>query len=382
MRIVVKLAYVSMIVALSGCTSLNPFASKAEPRNQPAALVSFQSTLSIRPAWSTSIGSAKSFIFSPAVIGNDIFVAAADGSIARLDAASGNPVWRIKTDIPLTAGVGSDGNTIVVAGEKGRIIAFDSNGKERWKAQASSEVMSVPAVGNGLVIVRSHDNRIIALDARTGLRRWVAQRGVPSLTLRTVPGMTMSGSSIFVGLPGGKLLALDLSNGGARWEASVGDPRGTTELERIADISGVPVISDESVCAVAYQGNVACFEMSTGSTRWTRALSSEVGIGIDERFVFAADESGTVTAFTKDAGLSVWRNDKLAHRRLSTPKSFRNSVVVGDSQGYIHFLSRENGAFLGRIGTDGSAILSAPVVAGVNLIFQTQSGAVVALATE
>ncbi|WP_369792137.1 outer membrane protein assembly factor BamB [Herminiimonas sp. CN] len=382
MRIAVKLAYISVVAVLSGCSSLNPFASKMEPKNQPAMLVDFQPTLAIHQAWSTSIGNAGAFSFSPAAIGGDVFVAAKDGSIARLDAISGNPVWRINAGIPLTAGVGSDGNTVVVAGEKGTILAFDVNGKMLWKAQTSSEVLSVPAVGQGVVVVRSHDNRIIALDAGTGLRRWVAQRAVPSLTLRTVPGMTIAGSSVFVGLPGGRLLALALNNGGARWEAAVGDPRGTTELERIADISGAPVIAGEDICTVAYQGKVACFNMSTGSARWARSLSSDVGIGVDERYVFAADERGAVTAFTRDAGMNVWRNDKLMNRRLSTPTSFGRAVVVGDGQGYIHFLSRETGAFLGRTSTGGGAILSAPVVAGTNLIFQTQSGAVVALTTE
>ncbi|MEO8406803.1 MAG: outer membrane protein assembly factor BamB [Oxalobacteraceae bacterium] len=382
MRIAVKIAYVSMIVVLSGCSSLNPFASKIESKNQPAALVNFEQTFSIRPAWSVSIGNAGAFSFSPAVIGNDVFVAATDGSIARLDATSGNLIWRIKAGISLTTGVSSDGKIVVVAGEKGAILAFDTNGKIRWKAQTSSEVLSVPVIGQGLVIIRSHDNRIIALDAETGLRRWVAQRVAPSLTLRTAPGMAIAGSNVFVGLPGGRLVALALSNGGARWDVAVGDPRGTTELERIADLSGAPVIAGEDVCAVAYQGKVACFNMTTGSAHWARPLSSDVGIGIDERLIFAADERGAVTAFTRDAGLNVWRNDKLANRRLSTPTSFGRAVVIGDSQGYVHFLSRENGAFLGRIGTDGSAILSAPIVAGMNLIFQTQSGAVVALTAE
>lgn len=382
MRVVVKVAYISMISVLSGCSSLNPFASKIESKNQPAALVDFQPSLSVRPVWSTSIGKAGVFSFSPAVIGNDVFVAATDGSIARLNAISGTLIWRIKAGISLTTGVGSDGNTVVVAGEKGTILAFDANGKIRWKAQTSSEVLSVPVIGQGLVIVRSHDNRIIALDAETGLRRWVAQRASPSLTLRTAPGMAIAGSSVFVGLPGGRLAALALSNGGARWDVAVGDPRGATELERIADISGAPVIAGEDVCAVAYQGKVACFNMATGSARWARPLSSDVGIGIDERLIFTADERGAVMAFTRDTGLNVWRNDKLANRRLSTPTSFGRAVVIGDIQGYVHFLSRENGAFLGRVGTDGSAILSAPVVAGMNLIFQTQSGAVVALTAE
>jgi len=382
MRVVVKIACLSMIAVLSGCSSLNPFASKIESRNQPAALVDFQPSLSVRPVWSAAIGKAGAFSFSPAVIGNDVFVAATDGSIARLNAISGTVIWRIKAGISLTTGVGSDGNTVVVAGEKGTILAFDANGKIRWKAQTSSEVLSVPAIGQGLVIVRSHDNRIIALDAETGIRRWIAQRASPSLTLRTAPGMAIAGSSVFVGLPGGRLAALALSNGGARWDVAVGDPRGATELERIADISGAPVIAGDDVCAVAYQGKIACFNMATGSARWARPLSSDVGIGIDERLIFAADERGAVMAFTRDAGLNIWRNDKLANRRLSTPTSFGRAVAIGDIQGYVHFLSRENGAFLGRVSTDGSAILSAPVVAGMNLIFQTQSGAVVALTAE
>lgn len=382
MRIAVKIAYVSMIAVLCGCSSLNPFANKVELKNQPAALMNFQSALSIRPIWSVSIGSAGAFTFTPAIVGNNAFVAASDGSIARLDVISGNQIWRIKTGIPLTAGVSSDGNIVVVAGEKGTILAFDTNGKIRWKVRTSSEVLSLPVIGSGLVIIRSHDNRIIALDVETGTRRWVAQRAAPALTLRTASGMAISESSVFVGLPGGRLVALALSNGGARWDVAVGNPRGTTELERIADVSGAPVISGEDVCAVAYQGNVGCFNMATGSARWVRPLSSDVGISVDKRFIFAADERGAVTAFTRDAGLNVWRNDKLANRRLSTPTSFGSAVVVGDSQGYVHFLSRENGAFLGRVGTDGSAILSAPVVAGMNLIFQTQSGAVTALAVE
>jgi outer membrane protein assembly factor BamB len=134
---------------------------------------------------------------------------------------------------------------------------------------------------------------------------------------------------------------------------------------------------------VAYQGRIACFDAATGAPRWAKDLSSDVGLGIDERFVFAADERGAVTAFTRDSGAGVWRNNKLANRRLSTPVSFGRAVAVGDGQGYIHFLSREDGAFLARVATDGSPIIAAsPVVAGANVIFQTQAGILVALASQ
>jgi outer membrane protein assembly factor BamB len=177
-------------------------------------------------------------------------------------------------------------------------------------------------------------------------------------------------------------LAVTVSNGAPVWEVAVGDPRGATELERIADTSGVPVIVGREICAVAFQGRVACFDAMSGAPRWAKDFSSDVGLAADERFVFAADEHAVVNAFARESGASVWRNNKLANRRLSTPVSFGRAVAVGDREGYIHFLSREDGAFLARVSTDGSPVASIPVVAGANVIFQTQSGAVVALATE
>lgn len=383
MRIAVKLSCIAMAASLAGCSSLNPFAGKSAPRNPPAALEDIKPTLAVRTTWSTSIGGSGTFVFSPAIADGSVYAVAADGSLARIDAASGHQLWRINIGTPLTAGVGSDGATVAVAAEKGVLMAFDSDGKLRWKAQASSEILSAPAVGQGLVIARSVDNRIAAFDVESGARRWVAQRTSPPLTLRTAPGIVIAGPTVFVAMPGGRLLALALANGGARWEVAVGDPRGTTELERIADLSGMPVVAGQDVCAVAYQGRVACFDALTGTPRWGKEMSSDVGVAVDERFVFAADEHGAVTAFARDTGSGAWRNSKLKNRRLSAPVPIGSAVAVGDAQGYIHFLSREDGAFLARVGTDGSQIMAAsPLVAGTSAIFQTQAGTVVALTAE
>lgn len=383
MRIAVKVTSVAAFAVLAGCSSLNPFASKPAARNPPAALEEFKPSLAVRSAWSTSIGRAGAFTFSPAVASGSVFAAAADGSLTRIDAASGRSLWRINADARLTAGVGSDGYTVAVAAEKGVLMAFDGDGKLRWKAQASSEILSAPAVGQGLVVVRSVDNRITAYDAESGARRWVAQRTSPPLTLRTAPGIAIAGPTAFVALPGGRLVALALTNGGARWEVAVGDPRGTTELERIADLSGTPVVVGGDVCAVAYQGRVACFDAASGAPRWAKELSSDVGVGVDERLVYAADERGAVTAFARDTGSGAWRNSKLANRRLSSPVAVGRAVAVGDAQGYIHFLSREDGSFVARVSTDGSPVMAvSPLVAGTSAIFQTQAGTVVALAAE
>jgi outer membrane protein assembly factor BamB len=386
MRIAAKLVCISGIAALAGCSTLsalNPFSSKPAPRNPPAALVDFKPTMTVRTAWSTSVGNAGTFVFSPAVTSDSVFVAAADGTIARIDSASGRSVWRINAGSSLTAGVGSDGMTVAVVGDKGQLLAFDSEGKLRWKAQASSEVLSAPAVGQGMVIVRSVDNQIAAYDADSGARRWVVQRTAPSLTLRTAPGILIVGSTAFVGLPGGRLLALAMANGGPRWEVAVGDPRGTTELERIADISGAPVVAGRDICAVAYQGRVACFDAVTGTPHWAKELSSDVGLGVDERFIYAADEHGIVTALSRENGTGAWRNNKLANRHLSTPVAVGRAVAVGDGQGYVHFLSREDGAFLARVETDGSPVAAtASLVDGRSAIFQTQAGTVAALVAE
>ncbi len=382
MRIAAKLTYIGMVAVLAGCSSINPFASKPAPRNPPAALEDFKSSLVTRTLWTESIGSAGAFFFSPAIAEGSVFVAAADGSLARIDAASGRSQWRINAGVPLTAGVGSDGNTVAVAAENGVLMAFDSEGKLRWKAQASSEILSAPAVGQGLVVVRSVDNRIAAFDAESGRRRWLTQRTLPPLTLRTAPGIVIAGPVAYVAMPGGRLLALALNNGGARWEVAVGDPRGATELERIADLSGAPVIAGRDVCAVAYQGRVACFDAVTGAPRWAKELSSDVGLAVDERFVYAADERGAVTAFTRDTGTGNWRNNKLANRRLSTPVSMGHALAVGDGEGYIHFLSREDGALVARVSTDGTQVMTAsPLMDGESAIFQTQAGTIVALAT-
>ena len=384
MRITQKLVGIGMLAMMAGCStlsSLNPFSSKVKA-NPPAPLVELKGSMAVRTAWKLDMGKADNYMFTPALVGNTVVLAGAGGALARVEAASGRQMWRIKTAAPLTAGVGSDGNLIVVGGEKGVILTYNMDGKAMWTAQASSEVLSAPIVAEGVVVVRSIDNRIVGYDASTGKQKWVVQRVSPPLTLRGAPGMIVVGKEVVIAQPGGKLLSLNLATGAPRWEVAVGEARGATELERITDIGGAPVLFDADVCAASYQGRVGCFDVATGAPRWTKELSSHVGVAVDQRFLFAVDEKGAVSAFAREGGASVWKNDKLGFRSVSTPVSYGRAIAVGDYQGYIHFLSREDGAFLARAATDGSAITSQPLVAGSNLIFQTQSGTVTAIAVE
>ena len=387
MRMTRKLVGVGMMAVLTGLTgcstlsSLNPFASKSKA-NLPAPLVELKGTMAVRTAWKLDIGKAEDYVFSPGLAGNTVVVAAADGAIARVEASTGKVLWRIRADTKLTAGVGTDGNFIVVGGEKGMLLCFDMDGKLLWKMQLSSEILSAPVVAQGVVVARSIDNRIVAFDAATADKKWTVQRTAPPLTLRVAPGLVVVGQDVIVAQPAGKVASLILANGAPRWEIEVGVAKGATELERVTDIGGTPVIFENDFCAVSYQGRAGCFDVTTGSAKWTKDLSSEVGVSVDQRFVFAADDKGALTAFNREGGASAWKNDKLSYRRLSTPVSYGRFVAVGDYQGYIHFLSREDGSFLARMATDGSAMTSTPLVAGSNLIFQTQNGTVTAVAVE
>ncbi len=366
------------LVVLAGCSMF----SGKKPRLEAAPLVSFKPAMAVRTVWTAELGKSGDYFLAPAYADGKVFAAATDGQVAAFDAANGKPLWNTRVDADISAGVGADIGTVAVASAKGTLFAFDTaTGKQRWKVKLSTEVLSAPAVGAGVVIVRSMDNKIAAYDAETGNRRWIVQRNAPALVLRAAPGIVINDGIAFVALPAGRLLALSASTGVARWDAAVAEPRGATELERVADVSGTPALLGREICATSYQGRIACVDVGNGSVRWVREFSADVGPAIDQRYVFAADEQGTLAGFSRDTGGSLWRSTVLAGRVLSAPASFGRAVVVGDKDGYLHFLSREEGAMLARVNV-GSQVRAAPLVTGANLIVQTRAGKLMALSTE
>lgn len=379
--LLVSIVSVGLLSACSSLSWLNPFA-KEDTKNAPAVLQNFTTSMSVKNAWTINVGAAGDYFFSPAVVGTDVYVASADGTVVKINSLTGQVAWKSKAELRLTAGVGANAKAVAVAGEKGVLFVFDDQGKFRWKAQASSEILSAPAVSESVVVVHSIDNRISAFDVETGALKWMVERPLPVLTLRMVTGITIKDQQAIISTPGGKLIDLALQNGGLRWEATAAEAKGATELERIVDMSGAPALVGSTICAASYQGRVACFDVNNGTLKWAKNISSEVGVAADERFAFAVDNQGGVFAYDISGGATAWKNDKLTNRGLSTPTSFGRSVVVGDRFGFLHFLSREDGSFLARMPTDGSKIMSAPALVGNNLIVQTKSGAVVAFATE
>ena len=372
LRLAFALAGASLLL-LSGCSMFSWF-SKPAPRHPPAELVQFTPSKTPHRVWSVNVGSADNYTFAPAYTFDAIYAAAADGTLVKVDPATGGEIWRKNVGMNLTAGVASDGHTVVVGGEKGYLIALDSDGNEKWKSPVSTEILTTPVIAQDMVVIRSMDNQIAGYDANTGERRWMVPYRAPALMLRSSPGMATIGPTVIVALPGGRMISMMLNNGAIRWEVPIGEPRGATELERIADVSGVPAIYGQGVCATAYQGRMGCFDVVNGSAYWVKDFSSKVGVSIDESLLYAVDTADKVYAFSNLRGQSVWRNDKMTYRDLTTPVPFRSTVAVGDAKGFIHFLSVYDGSFKARIETDGSAISTTPLVAADRLVVQTRAG--------
>ena len=243
-------------------------------------------------------------------------------------------MWRTDTGVKLSAGAGRGQGLVLAGGGKGELLALDlASGQVRWKVALSSEVTGQLLAVADTVIARTGDGRVHGLAAADGSRKWLYTRNLPALSLRGSGGMVVRDDVLYAGFPGGKLVALNAANGAQLWEATVALPRGATELERVADVMGAPVVDERQVCAVAYQGRVACFDRRNGSPLWARDISSNSGIAMDARNVYVTDDKDAVIAYDKNSGRAGWRQDKLARRQVTAPLALGAWVVVADGEG-------------------------------------------------
>jgi len=364
------------LIALAVC------ACGGEPAVKPAELVKFKPTAKASVVWRASVGEADVYIFTPAVYEGAVYAAGANGRLARFDAARGRQAWRINTKEPLSGGVGVDAGLVVVATRKGAVLAYDLKGKLAWKSQVTSEVLMAPRTAQGVVVVRSGDGKLYALDAKDGKQQWEYRFTLPPLLLRSDSGVLIARGVVVAGLPAGRVVALNLTNGNVLWEATLAQPKGANELERITDIASAPTIAGDQACAVTFQGRVGCYDVTRGTLLWSREASSSVALEMDPITVYLSDARSSVLALDRNTGATIWKQEKLLARQVSAPLEAGLYLAVGDFEGYVHFLDRDTGAFAARLSTDGSGIRARPVRLGSNLLFQTHDGALYAISVK
>lgn len=355
-----------LAVVLAGC-------STGSPRPVPAELPPNVDLIGVRQAWSLKLAPIG-FPLQVHVQGPQVLLATDDGTVVTLDAPSGREVGRANVGAPLAAGVGGDGHVSAVVTRSNEVVALQG-GRELWRHRLTTQSYTAPLVAGGRVFVLGADRSLVALDGRSGTRLWRLQRPAEPLVLRQAGVLLPVGNTLLAGMAG-RLVAVNPDDGSIRWEAPVAAARGTNDVERLVDLVGGVSRQGRMVCARAFQTAVGCVDAQDGSVRWTRPANGATGVDGDGARVYGAEADGRVMAWRADTGERAWSTDRLRWRQLTGTLVLGRSVVVGDSTGLVHLLSREDGSALDRFATDGSGIATTPVVAGNTLVVVTRAGAV------
>lgn len=356
---------VGVVLALAACAG--PDKSKQLDLGPNTALIG------VRTAWTSNIG-AVDFPLEVRPVGNLVFVAGTDGSVAAIDARTGGDLWRTSVGGKLSAGVGSDGRYVAVVSKENELIVLDG-AKELWRQKLGAVTLTAPFVAGSRVFAMSADRSVSAFDAATGRKLWQHQRSGEALVLGRSGIVMAIGDTLVTGIAG-RLVGMNPLNGKVKWEVQVANSRGTNEVERLVDlVSGVSRQGNQ-VCVRAFQSAIACVDGDRGSLVWSKSASGSTGLDGDTAEVFGTESDGRLIAWKRADGERLWVSERLRFRTLTGPTLVGRSLVIGDEAGTLHFLSRQDGSPLNRLSTDGSAIRSAPVLAGQTLVVVTQRGGI------
>ena len=347
--------------------------SSGPEKPKPAELAPNAGLLDVRLAWTAKVG-AVSFPLDVKVNGNTVAVASSDGTVASFDARTGTELWRTNVGGQIAAGVGSDGRFAAVVTRANDLIVLDA-GREVWRQKLSAQGFTAPLVAGGRVFLLAADRSVTGFDAQSGRKLWSQQRPGESLVLRQSGALLAVGDTLVAGLSG-RLVGINPSNGAIRWESPIASPRGTNDIERLVDLVGRVSRDGDVVCARAFQAAVGCVDAARGTQLWTKPAFGSVGVHGDDKYVFGAESDGKLVAWRRTDGERAWVSERLRHRSLTAPLVVGRSIALGDDAGMVHLLSREDGAALTRVATDGSAVVAAPVLAAGTLVVVTRSGGV------
>lgn len=369
-RFISHIAALALLGALTACGSSKP---------EPAALESLDAkSASARAtiAWSMRVGEVQPTA-ALALAAGRAAVASADGDLVVLDAASGREAWRAQIQGNVSAATGFDGRYAAIVTDANELQVFDQ-GKLLWRERQPGRVLTAPVVAGERVFLQAVDRSVRAYDVLDGRWLWSYQRpGAEPLALGSRLVIQPFRDTLLIG-QSNRLVGLDPLKGTPRFDVNVGTPRGSNEVERLADLVGPMARVDDEACVRVFQFSVACLELNRGSVRWSRPQAGTQSVAADRRVVVGADGSDRLTAWKTENGDFLWRVDRFIHRGLGAPVVWGERVVVGDADGYVHILDKADGRTVGRIELD-SALVAPPVVAGDLLLVLTRKGTVSAL---
>ncbi|MBB1060479.1 outer membrane protein assembly factor BamB [Marilutibacter spongiae] len=376
---------VSCVFALAACSTVKGWfgGGKVKP-NEPAELVEFAPSQTVAELWSTNVGKGEGRMGArqgPVVLDGRVYAAAVKGGVSALDLQSGNRLWHYDSDLPVSGGPGVGDGLVVLGTLDGVVIALDAEtGAERWQAQVPNEVIAAPAIGMGLVLVRSNDNRVTAFDAASGERRWFWNHDVPALSVRGNDAPLLGPGFVFVGNDDGTVSALSLNDGRPLWEQAVGQQEGRTELDRMSDVDGTPVLDGQIIFATSYEGRTLAIDGPSGRPLWAAEEGGAGRIGVASDRLVVSSPTGSVYALDKRSGSAFWQQPALARRSPTGAAVQGDYAVVGDFEGYLHWMKLDNGEFAARVRAGRDPLRAAPVVADGILLVQNVDGRLSAFA--
>ena len=375
----IRLLLLVAIATLGGCGIFGS-TDNTEP---PAPLVKFVPSLEVDLLWRADIGDSdkKQFLkLTPAYADALVFTASPKGRIRAFDFSNGDRVWETKLKQNITGGPGAGNGLVVVGSDDGTVIGLNAvDGAERWRSQVSSEILRTPQIQEGIVILRTGDGKIYGLRSDSGSRLWVYERKVPVLSLRGTSAPVVLADLVLAGLDNGKLVALQLETGKLFWEVQIAEPRGRNELERMVDIDANIIVSGDTIYVSSYQGRTVAIDIYSGRLFWEREVDSYAGMAVDEDALYVTDTQSHVWAFDRYSGASLWKQSKLQARQLTAPVIVGDFVVMGDLEGYLHWLRRDDGQFVARYDMGRAPIPVMPLVVEETVIAYTQKSRLVAV---
>jgi len=367
---------------LSGCSYIPWFGGEEDPR-PPTELSEITPALGVNIIWSQEIGEGtdgRRLSLVPAFQDGRLFIADAEGLVTALNSSDGRILWQRETGLPFSGGPEVEDQRLILGSTDGDLVAMSTgDGSELWRTELSSEILSVPRVGGDTLVLHTLDDSIFGFDIANGEPRWSYSSRAPILTLRGSSTPVITGAYAVVGISGGKLIKLEIASGLTEWETTVTPPRGRSELERIADLDATPVLDGNTLYVCAYNGDLAAVDVSSGSVIWRRALSAHAGLAAADGVLYITDSDDQVWAAQPSDGAGVWKQEALRYRDLSAPAIMGDWIVVGDLEGYVHWLARRDGNIVARHKVADGPIRARPLVAGGRVFIYGDDGTIAAL---